>query len=123
MRGRRTSLEGQDERGEEFPTDPDAPWTGAELLRAAAGGGLRRRSPITVPVMLMVGGEPPPSEAPVAGTRRRKNGPDPADLATPDDVRAERARRRAAGLPYGYRPVAKALGISPSTVRRRLGVM
>jgi hypothetical protein len=41
--------------------------------------------------------------------------------ATPDNVRAERARRLAAGEPYGYGALAKVFVLSKTTIRRRLG--
>jgi hypothetical protein len=41
--------------------------------------------------------------------------------ATAANVRAERDRRRSAGEPHGYKALAKAFVVSPTTIRRRLG--
>lgn len=47
----------------------------------------------------------------------------PSGIVTRTQVLAKREELRAAGLPHGYDSLARALSVSPATIRRRLGVL
>ena len=51
----------------------------------------------------------------------RRSADEQDDLAPEAAVRAERARRKAAHLPYGYDALSKHFRVSEATIRRRLG--
>ncbi len=89
------------------------------LLRRALGEPRPDDEPDVISLRRSFGDRPASALARAAVLPARKK-PGPSLIISADEVVKKREELRAQDEPFGYDSVARALGVSPSTVRRRL---